>query len=128
MKPFLVFVMCTRRQRIPTLSKRIHERPTTSGFRFNIDLYGDLDQRCDRRVESDPLTLNPMATANQTSVGVGSVGDGRLCMRRPARDDHIWNKPEKTKCQRLLGPWGVKEPLLSWHILVLDRHGAQMWN
>ena len=82
----------------------------------------DLDQGCDRRVESDPLTLNPMATANQTSGGVGSVGNGRLHMRRPARltlhrvynlcpykevfnrsdhpplayqqdDDHIWNKP-----------------------------------
>ena len=44
----------------------------------------DLDQRCDRRVESDPLTLNPMATANQTSGGVGSVGDDRLRMRRLA--------------------------------------------
>ena len=30
-----------------------HESPATSGFRFNTDLYVDLDQGCDRRVESD---------------------------------------------------------------------------
>ena len=30
-----------------------HERPATSGFRFNTDVYVDLDQGCDRRVESD---------------------------------------------------------------------------
>ena len=30
-----------------------HERPATSGFRFNTDVYVDLDQGCDRQVESD---------------------------------------------------------------------------
>ena len=40
-------------------------------------------------------------------------------------DDHIWNMPEKTNVGDRFGPWGVKEPLLSWHISVLDRHGAQ---
>ena len=30
-----------------------HEIPATSGFRFNIEVYVDLDQGCDRRVESD---------------------------------------------------------------------------
>ena len=71
---------------------------------------------------------------------MGSVRDGRLRMRRLARyvhirkfsteqdDDHIWNKLEKTKCQRPFGPWGVKEPLLLWHKSVLDIHGAQTWN
>ena len=30
-----------------------YERPATSGFRFNTDVYVDLDQGCDRGVESD---------------------------------------------------------------------------
>ena len=30
-----------------------HEIPATSGFRFNTEVYVDLDQGCDRRVESD---------------------------------------------------------------------------
>ena len=30
-----------------------YERPATSGFRFNTNVYVDLDQGCDRRVESD---------------------------------------------------------------------------
>ena len=30
-----------------------YERPATSGFRFNTDVYVDSDQGCDRRVESD---------------------------------------------------------------------------
>ena len=52
--PFLLFVMYTRRRRIPSVSKRTHyERPATSGFRFNTEVYVDLDQGCDRRVESD---------------------------------------------------------------------------
>ena len=81
--------MYTRRRRIPTLSKRTRDIPTMKDprlpvFALTLNSMEDLDQRCDRRVESDPLTLNPMATANKTSGGVGSVGNGRMRMRRPA--------------------------------------------
>ena len=87
--PFLLFVMCTRRRRIPSVAKRIHNIPTMKDpqlpvFALTLNSMEDLDQRCDRRVESDPLTLIPME-AYQTSGRVGSVGDGRLRMRRPAR-------------------------------------------
>ena len=56
--PFLPFDMCTRRRRIPSVFETNsryteYESPATSGFRFNTDLYVDLDQGCDRRVESD---------------------------------------------------------------------------
>ena len=82
--------MCTRRRGIPSVAKRVHDIPTMKDprlpvFALTLISMENLDQRCDRRVESDPLTLNPMATANQTSVGVGSVGNGHLRMRRPAR-------------------------------------------
>ena len=58
MSPFLVFVMCTRRRRIPTLSKRTHSIPSTKHPRlpvFALTLHSmeGLDQGCDRRVESD---------------------------------------------------------------------------
>ena len=86
----LVFVMYTRRRRIPSVAKRIQDIQTMKDprlpvFALTLNTMEDLDQRCDRRVESDPLTLNPMATANQTAGGVGSVGNGRLRMGRPAR-------------------------------------------
>ena len=35
------------------------------------------------------LTLIPIRPFYQTSAGVRSVGDGRLCMRPPAGYDHI---------------------------------------
>ena len=56
--PFLVFVMCTRRRRIPMLPKRIHDIPSMKDLRLPvyaltlISMEG-LDQGCDRRVESD---------------------------------------------------------------------------
>ena len=86
---FPTIPLCTRRRRIPTLSKQIHNIPTMKHsrlpvFALTLNSMEDLDQRCDRRVESDPLTLNPMATAYQTSGGVGSVGNVRLRMSRPA--------------------------------------------
>ena len=77
------------------------------------------------------LTLIPIRPFYQTLGGVRSVGDGRLRMRPPAGYDHIRKvtlSQKKTRCRRPLGPWGVKEPLLSSHISVLDRHGAQTWN
>ena len=61
------------------------KHPRLSVLALTLISMEDLDQGCDRGVESDPLTLNPMATANQTSVGVGSVGNARLRMCRPAR-------------------------------------------
>ena len=64
----------------------------------------------------------------ETRAGWGSVGDGRLRMRPPAGYDHIRKvtlSQRKTRCRRPLGPWGVKEPLVSSHISVLDRYGAQ---
>ena len=67
----------------------------------------------------------------ETRAAWGSVGDGRLRMRPPAGYDHIRKvtlSQKKTRCRRPLGPWGVKEPLVSSHISVLDRHGAQTWN
>ena len=87
--PFLLFVMCTRRRRIPSVAKRTHDIPTMNHPRLpvlalTLISMNDLDQGCDRRVESDPLTLNPMATAYQTLGGMGSVGNGRLRMCRPA--------------------------------------------
>ena len=56
--PFLVFVTCTRRRRIPTLSKRIHDIPSMKDprlpvFAFTLISMEGLDQGCDRRVESD---------------------------------------------------------------------------
>ena len=77
------------------------------------------------------LTLIPIRPFYQTSGGVRSVGDGRLRMRPPAGYDHIRKmtlSQKKPRCRRPLGPWGVKEPLVSSHISVLDRHGAQTWN
>ena len=64
-------------------------------------------------------------------AGWGSVGDGRLRMRPPAGYDHIRKvtlSQKKPRCRKPLGPWGVKEPLVSSHISVLDGHGAQTWN
>ena len=63
--PFLVFVMCTRRWRIPSVAKRIHDIPSMKDLRlpvYTLTLISmeHLDQGCDRRVESDrfqPLTL-----------------------------------------------------------------------
>ena len=60
--PFLPFVMCTRRRRIPTLSKRIHDIPTMKHprlpvFALTLISMEDLDQGCDRRVESDRSSL-----------------------------------------------------------------------
>ena len=56
--PFLLFDMCTRRPRIPTLSKRIHGIPSTKHprlpvFALTLNSMEGLDQGCDRRVESN---------------------------------------------------------------------------
>ena len=56
--PFLLFVMYTRRRRIPSVSKRIHAIPSTKHprlpvFALTLNSMEGLDQGCDRRVESD---------------------------------------------------------------------------
>ena len=56
--PFLLFDMCKRRRRIPSVEKTNsrntnYEKTATSGFRFNTEVYVDLDQGCDRRGERD---------------------------------------------------------------------------
>ena len=56
--PFLPFDMCTRRRRIPSVSKRIHAIPSTKRprlpvFALSLNSMERLDQGCDRRVESD---------------------------------------------------------------------------
>ena len=56
--PSLPFDMCTRRRRIPSVSKRIHSIPTMKGprlpvFALTLNSMEGLDQGCDRRVESD---------------------------------------------------------------------------
>ena len=56
--PSLSFDMCTRRRRIPSVSKRIHAIPTMKGprlpvFALTLNSMEGLDQGCDRRVESD---------------------------------------------------------------------------
>ena len=56
--PSLSFDMCTRRRRIPSVSKRIHAIPTMKGPRLPVYALSlismeRLDQGCDRRVESD---------------------------------------------------------------------------
>ena len=55
---FLLFIMYTRRRRIPSVAKQIHDIPTMKDLRlpvFPLTLISieNLDQRCDRRVESD---------------------------------------------------------------------------
>ena len=52
------FDMCTRRRRIPSVSKRIHAIPSTKYprlpvFALTLNSMERLDQGCDRRVESD---------------------------------------------------------------------------
>ena len=52
------FDMCTRRRRIPSVSKRIHAIPSTKHprlpvFALTLNSMERLDQGCDRRVESD---------------------------------------------------------------------------
>ena len=56
--PFLLFDMCTRRRRIPSVAKRIHDIPTMRKpqlpvFALTLISMEGLDQGCDRRVESD---------------------------------------------------------------------------
>ena len=56
--PFLPFDMCTRRRRIPSVSKRIHAIPSTKHprlpvYALTLNSMEGLDQGCDRRVESD---------------------------------------------------------------------------
>ena len=58
--PFLLFDMCTRRRRIPSVSKRIHgtgipstKHPRLPVFALTLNSMEGLDQGCDRRVESD---------------------------------------------------------------------------
>ena len=56
--PFLLFDMCTRRRRIPSVAKRIHDIPTMKKPRLPVYALSlismeRLDQGCDRRVESD---------------------------------------------------------------------------
>ena len=51
--PFLLFNMCTRRRRIPSVSKRIHAIPTMKGprlpvFALTLNSMEGLDQGCDR--------------------------------------------------------------------------------
>ena len=52
------FDMCTRRRRIPSVSKRTHAIPSTKHprlpvFALTLNSMERLDQGCDRRVESD---------------------------------------------------------------------------
>ena len=56
--PFLLFDMCTRRRRIPSVAKRTHDIPTMKDprlpvFALTLNSMDGLDQGCDRRVESD---------------------------------------------------------------------------
>ena len=56
--PFLLFDMCTRRRRIPSVSKRTPDIPTMKDprlpvFALTLNSMEGLDQGCDRRVESD---------------------------------------------------------------------------
>ena len=56
--PFLLFDMCTRRRRIPSVSKRTHGIPSTKHprlpvFALTLNSMEGLDQECNRRVESD---------------------------------------------------------------------------
>ena len=56
--PVLLFVMYTRRRRIPSVSKRTHDIPTMKDprllvFALTLISMEGLDQGCDRRVESD---------------------------------------------------------------------------
>ena len=56
--PFLPFNMCTRRRRIPSVSKRTPNIPTMKDpllpvFALTLNSMEGLDQGCDRRVESD---------------------------------------------------------------------------
>ena len=56
--PFLLFDMCTRRRRIPSVSKRTPDIPTMKDprlpvFALTLISMEGLDQVCDRRVESD---------------------------------------------------------------------------
>ena len=85
---FLVFVMCTRRRRIPSVAKRIHDIPTMKNRDFRFTLYHcslwsvwTKDAIGEWRVI---LTLIPIRPFYQTSAGMASVGNGRLRMRRPA--------------------------------------------
>ena len=97
--PFLLFVMCTRRWRIPKLSKQTHDIPSMKDprlpvFALTLISMEDLDQLCDRRVESD-FNTDSYRAVYQTSGGVGSVGNGCLRMRRLASlstvsYDYIW--------------------------------------
>ena len=56
--PYLLFGMCTRRRRIPSVSKRTPDIPTMKDprlpvFALTLISMEGLDQGCDRRVESD---------------------------------------------------------------------------
>ena len=56
--PYLVFDMCTRRRRIPSVSKQTPDIPTMKDprlpvFALTLISMEGLDQGCDRRVESD---------------------------------------------------------------------------
>ena len=56
--PILLFVMCTRRRCIPSVAKRIHNIPTMKDpqlpvLALTLISMENLDQGCDRRVESD---------------------------------------------------------------------------
>ena len=56
--PFLLFDMCTRRRRIPSVAKRTHDITTMKDprlpvFALTLNSMEGLDQGCDRRVESD---------------------------------------------------------------------------
>ena len=82
--PFLPFVMCTRRRRIPSVSKRIHAILTMKGprlpvFALTLNSVEGLDQGCDRRVESD---FNTRPTAHASA---------RLTLHRVSTS-YIWNK------------------------------------
>ena len=86
--PFLIFVTCTRRRRIPTLSKRTHDipsmrKPRLPVFALTLNSMEGLDQDAigEWRVI---LTLIPIRPFYQTSARMASVGNGRLRMRRPA--------------------------------------------
>ena len=79
---FLLFVMYTRRQRIPSVSKRTHDIPTMKDSRlpvFALTLISmeGLDQGCDRRVESDFNT-------DSYKTVLPNLGRDGECRKRPS--------------------------------------------
>ena len=100
--PFLVFVMCTRRRRIPTLSKRTHDIPSMEDpqlpvYALTMISMERLDQGCDRRVESDFNTdsyytvLPNLGRDGECRKRPSAHASARLTLHRVSTS-YIWNK------------------------------------